>query len=236
MNGACPMAPSFDVAGWFARDAAVLERVGSVLLGERPVADSQPLPWLLAEDAFELLSPEVASALQPALGRGRSLYGDPRPVKVSAEGLPQWFQAFRVLQGGEGHAEDGELIARVKPRLGPGVRERAAWAAGVKKEDVARMQPVRDAVRQRMDDLLADGAVLLLPTVPDIAPLRDTPSAQLDDFRARAMSLLCIAGLAGLPQINLPLATLNGCPLGLSILGARGSDARLLALARRIGG
>ena len=85
-----------------------------------------------------------------------------------------------------------------------------------------------------MDALLGGGAVMVLPTVPDIAPLRDTPAAALDDFRARAMSLLCIAGLAGLPQVSMPLASLQGCPLGISLIAARGADALLLALARRI--
>ena len=44
-----------------------------------------------------------------------------------------------------------------------------------------------------------------------------------------------IAGLARLPQINLPLAKLGGCPLGLSLVAARGGDTLLLELARRIG-
>jgi Asp-tRNA(Asn)/Glu-tRNA(Gln) amidotransferase A subunit family amidase len=39
------------------------------------------------------------------------------------------------------------------------------------------------------------------------------------------------AGLGGLPQLTLPLGTLDGCPLGLSIVGARGTDSALLALA-----
>jgi amidase len=50
------------------------------------------------------------------------------------------------------------------------------------------------------------------------------------------MSLLCIAGHAGLPQVTLPLATLQGCPLGISLIAARGNDALLLTLARRIAG
>jgi amidase len=45
---------------------------------------------------------------------------------------------------------------------------------------------------------------------------------------------LCIAGLARLPQISLPLATLDGCPLGLSLIAARGNDTLLLELAARL--
>jgi amidase len=45
------------------------------------------------------------------------------------------------------------------------------------------------------------------------------------------MSLLCIAGLARLPQISLPLGRVNGCPVGLSLVACRGGDTMLLALA-----
>ena len=44
--------------------------------------------------------------------------------------------------------------------------------------------------------------------------------------------LTCIAGTSGRPQINLPLAEVGGLPVGLSLLGARGADAMLLAFAR----
>ncbi len=232
LAGACALAPSFDTAGWFARDPVLLERVGHVLLGQEPAP--APGAVLLAEDALALAGAPVLAALQPALDAMRAALGTMQPVTVSAAGLGSWFQAFRVLQGAEIHAQLGAWVARVQPRLGPGVRERMQWVATIGADEVARAQGVRDAVRLRMDTLLAGNAVLVLPTVPDIAPLRDTPAAELDDFRARAMSLLCIAGLAGLPQVSLPLATYAGCPLGVSLLAARGNDALLLALARRV--
>ena len=96
------------------------------------------------------------------------------------------------------------------------------------------MKEQREDIARRMADMLANNAVLVLPTVHAIAPLRNTPTAELDEFRGRAMSLLCIAGLARLPQISLPLAKLDGCPLGLSLVAARGNDTLLLDIARRI--
>lgn len=234
LQGACALAKSFDTAGWFARDASLLERVGRVLLGDDAAA--APGKMLLAEDAAALLGDKAAaafhSALQPVVGVAGSLH----PVTISTQGLAHWFQAFRVLQGAEIHVQLGDWVARVQPRLGPGVKERIEWTATIRPEDVARAQRVRDAARARMDDLLSDDAVLVLPTVPDIAPPLNSPSAGLDDFRARAMSLLCVAGLGGLPQISMPLAKLEGCPFGVSIIAGRGNDALLLALARRIGG
>jgi amidase len=172
--------------------------------------------------------------LQPALARVTAAFGGAHPVTVASEGLPQWFQVFRVLQGAEVWAQHGEWVTRVKPNLGPGVRERVQWAATVTADDVAPARDRREDIARRMHDLLKDDAVLVLPTLPGIAMLRNTPAADSDEFRARAMSLLCVAGLARLPQINLPLVKLGGCPLGLSLFAARGNDTLLLDIARRI--
>ena len=234
LQGACALAKSFDTAGWFARDAALLELIGRVLLGEAGAAKQGAA--FLAEDAFALLGRTAVEALQPALEKIKAVTGLLQNVTVSAEGLPQWFQAFRVLQGAEIHQQLGAWVARVQPKLGPGVRERMQWTATITAADVVSAQSMRDAIRRHMDEILKDNAVIVLPTVPDIAPLLNMPAAALDDFRARAMSLLCIAGHAGLPQVTLPLATLQGCPLGISLIAARGNDALLLSLASRIAG
>ena len=71
---------------------------------------------------------------------------------------------------------------------------------------------------------------------PRLAPLRNTPADEVEvAYRNQAMALLCIAGLAGLPQINLPLAEVGGVPAGLSLVGGANADRMLLDLATRIG-
>jgi len=162
--------------------------------------------------------------------------GKPQPVTVSAEGLREWFEVFKVLQGAQVWAEHGAWITQTKPALGPGVRERIQWASTLTPADVAPLKAKRAAIARRMADLLGDDAVLVLPTVSGIAPLLNSPPAAVDDFRTRAMSLLCIAGLAGLPQASLPLGTLEGCPVGLSLIGPRGADEMVLATVRRVMG
>ena len=87
----------------------------------------------------------------------------------------------------------------------------------------------------RIRGLFGDGDVLCLPTSPRVAPPVDAPTDELENrVRAQAMSLLCIAGLAGLPQVSLPLAFLDGLPLGFSLVGPWGADGQLLALAQRL--
>jgi amidase len=190
-----------------------------------------PRRLLLAQDAFALAGESVARALAPAVEHVSALLGKPASVTVAPDGLPQWLQVFRVLQAAEAWAQHGEWVARVKPDLGPGIRQRVQWAADLDPNLVGPANARREEAARHMNGLLADGAVLLLPTVPGIAPIRNATPADTEDFRARALAALCPAGLARLPQVSLPLGALDGCPLGLSIVAARGGDEMLLALA-----
>ena len=53
-------------------------------------------------------------------------------------------------------------------------------------------------------------------------------------YRNQAIRMLCIAGFTGMPQLSLPLLQRGGAPMGLSLLGPRGSDRGLVALAERL--
>jgi len=234
LEGACPLATSFDTAGWFARNAHIMESVGAVVFDEAPES-SLPRRVLICEDAFDLAGPEATAALQPALERVATVLGKPQNVHASPQGLRRWLEVFRVLQGFEIWAQHGAWVQETRPNLGPGIRQRVQWASTIAAADANDARREREAIAQRMATLLNDDAVLALPTVPDIAPLRNADPQATEDFRARALSLLCIAGLARLPQLNLPFGTLNGCPIGLSLVGPRDSDMMLLAVARTLG-
>ena len=230
IDGAVPLAPSYDTVGWFAGDAALLARVGAILLGAEPVSE-RPKRLLIAEDLFQAAGPAVAAALQEGLKRVTDACGPAEPVSVAEGRLGDWRNAFRLIQSSEAWAAHGAWIGRVKPALGPGVRERFAAAARLDPSEVAAAKALRGEIRSRMRHLLDDATVLLAPTAPGIAPLRGTPEPELDAFRARALELLCPAGHAGLPRISLPLGTIDGCPVGLSIIAAAGKDELLLGLA-----
>jgi len=234
LDGVIPFASSFDTAGWFARDIAVFERVGRVLL----VDDGRPPPsrrLLLAQDAFALVDRKVTDALADAVALVADIVGRSEEVTVSPKGLDTWMETFRVLQGSEIWANHGSWIRETKPGFGRGIRERIEWASTVDAATVDAARAKRAAVIARLDALLGHGDLLCLPTSPRIAPLTNTSTQKIEiTYRHQAMCLLCIAGLGGLPQINLPLATLDGCPLGLSLVGPRGADVPLLVVASAI--
>ena len=154
---------------------------------------------------------------------------------LGSTGLPAWFETFRVLQAAEIWSNHGAWIEATRPVFGPGVRDRLDWASRVTPERVGAAKAAHAAIRSRLSELLEPGDVLCLPTSPRVAPPRNTPTDDLEiRFRHQAMCLLCIAGLGGLPQISLPLASFEGLPLGLSLVGPRGSDVALLDLAQRV--
>jgi len=227
VDGVIDLAASFDTVGWFARDPAMTPRVGDVLLPA--TSDFVPQRLLIAADAFALVGAETAAALAPAVTRLKALLPDHRDVSVYNSDDPAvWSNIFRILQGDEIRRCHGDWIDAHKPNFGPGIAERFRWTRTIDTAEVERMRLLREDIAGHMTSLLGNDAVLCLPTAPGIAPKLATPAAELETFRGRAFALLCIAGLARLPQLSLPLAAVANCPLGLSLIAPRGGDRGLL--------
>jgi amidase len=234
LEGVCPLAPMFDTCGWFTRDAALLARVGEVLLQSALNAPSGTVRVLVATDAFAQATPEGAAALAPAVQHVTQVLGNAEPVVLSENGLPSWFNVFRVLQYHDIWETHREWVQTVQPHFGPQVATRFAAVATTSTSEVAWAREQREGIRARLDTLLAGETVLLMPTAPDVAPLLQLPPQETVAVRERALALLCVAGLGGLPQLSMPLSSRDGCPIGLSLVAARGRDEWLLALARQL--
>jgi len=233
LDGCMALAPSFDVLGWFARDVETLRRVGATLL---PAGSGDGLLGrpVIATDAFELLAPDVAEALRPGLVHAVKALGLPRQVAVADGAFDDWMQTFRICQAAEIWEVHGAWVERDNPQFGPGVAERMQMARAITADQRQAAQARREEIRRHLNGLIDEDTVLLMPTAPGIAPLLQTPPEDIDAFRSTALSLLCIAGLAGMPQVTLPLCRMEDCPIGLSLIGAPGQDAMLLAAAVKI--
>jgi amidase len=229
LAGAMPLAPSFDTVGWFGRDPALFAAAGRVLLNTpepgRPVGR-----LLLARDAFARVEPEARPALQTALAELKRVLGSAEPITVSDEGLDAWYDTFRTLQGAEAWAAHGAWMEQAKPRLGPQGALRFAFAAKVDAAAAAQARAARAAIGPRLDALLADGALLIVPSAAGLAPRVDASAAEHEAVRDRLIGITSIATLGGLPQVSLPLARLPAGPIGLSLIAARGQDEQLLDL------
>lgn len=232
-TGVAPLAGSFDVVGWFARDAKLFADVGGVLLrgDARTIA---PKRALIARDAFSRMPDGERETTQEAARRAIEALGlESEEIDVAPEGLDRWFAAFRHLQALEIWGNHAAWVGENNPSFGPGVKERFAYAATLTDKDRAEHQPVREIARARVNELLGGGdTILVMPTAP-VSPKRDASNAEVEDFRARTMGLTCISGLSGCPQVSLPLAD-AGAPIGLSLLATHGGDESLLDMAANL--
>jgi amidase len=235
LTGMLPQAPSSDTTGWFARDARTFARVSEVLLGE-PIPPARPARLVVARDAFGLADEETAAALQPVVRRLTALVREVREDIMAPPGLTAWARAQRTLQPWEAWLTFKEWIDRQNPRMQWSVARNLALGSAIPESERQWAALVRAEARARLTALVPPGTILCMPTTPFPAPLKGLPLATLEPLRARLTCLAAHGGLAGLPQVSLPDALVDGLPVGLSILGARGTDATLVAVARALEG
>jgi amidase len=229
-SGVADMAPSFDVPGWFAATPGVFRKVGAVLLDSRGVAAKIDRVVVL-EDAFAQAEELVADLLRTLL----EFMSDDLPGmahgRIAPEGFDPWREAFRIVQAYETWQTFGGFITKHRPNIGPGVKERMQFASTVTRVQADASREVVNKARDHIRQVAVPGTVLALPTAPSISPKIEISGAELEEFRTRVMRLTCTSGISGLPQMSIPGATINGCPIGLSFIGWAGGDEALLDLA-----
>jgi len=231
LTGVMPLAASFDTVGWFARDAALLARVGDVLLPDDSAKDALGRAILIPTDAWALADPEVRAVLTAARDRLNLPRQQDIDLAGPTGGLDAWRIAFRIIQMREIWAQHGAWIESRKPRFGPEIAERFALARETAAKPEQGEAALRNEIRAYVDEVLAAGAVMLIPTAADIAPLKTQSAAESLRFRDRTLSLTAISNLSGVPQVQIPVGRVQGAPVGLSFISARGSDRALLAFA-----
>ncbi len=244
LSGMMPQAPSSDTTGWFARDADTFARVSEVLLGEpidsvgereRAIPAGLPTTLVVAVDAFGFADAETSAALQPMVRKLAALVREVREELLAPPGLSVWARAQQTLQRHEAWLTFRDWIDRHNPRMAFSVARNLTVSSTVSESDRQWAALMRAEARARLAWLLPPGTILCLPTTPFPAPRKGLSLATLDPLRARIGCLTAHGGLTGVPQVNLPGASADGLPVGLSILGAHGSDAALVAVAKAMG-
>lgn len=231
LTGMLPQAPSSDTAGWFARDAGTFSQVAEVLLQE-PIPIELPQHLLIAADAFGFAHENVRTALGPMVERLRRVIGSTEEVTMAPQGLSVWARAQRTLQPHEAWLTFREWLDKTNPRMAYSVARNIYRASTISPSERDCAALMRKEASARLDHLLPPGTILCLPTTPFPAPLKGLPISETDPLRSEISCLCSHGGLTGVPQVSLPGATVEDLPVGLSIVGRRGSDASLIATAR----
>lgn len=179
----------------------------------------------------------------PKLGRIRSrgidpAVGDPLVFALMAaypdmpyETLPSMAEAFEagmVVMSYEMAQAYGSLLDRGAP-LGPDVRARLQAARSVTDAQRAEAEETRDRFTAEVDALLERYDALVTPSLPSVPP---TLEAAKDPQNVLSLTRFQRPfNLSGHPAIVLPARNNAGLPIGLQIVGRKGEDAKLCAIA-----
>jgi len=232
--GVIPIQPSFDTVAWLASDPDVFEKVGEVLLP----ATQHRLGRIIHLDAlWQLADDELQPGLRQLEERlATHLHRSPVAFELLPTGqtLEQWRSAYHLASAHESWTAHGEWIEQHQPKLGPAIAARFKYAATVTAQQAEQAKSKIAAIRARIQDLIAQDGVAVLPSSASTAPALNADPETVDAVRMRTMRITCVAGIGGLAQISIPLQTTQGKPYGVSLLGPAGSDLALLRLAKTL--
>ena len=245
LSAAFELAKSFDTAGILAISLPLLKRVYEVL-SQKTLA-STPCSTLYLDEAFvPFLGEERLARLEQWCDlSSTTLLRGSRLAELGYD-FSQMSLLFRTLQGFEIISEHGQWLERHGDSLDPAIGERVTWARTITKDDYQNAQREQLRLRETLSQLMAQAsqtqtlqtsaALWVLPTTPGAPPKLDMPAQALAEYRSELMGLTALAGLAGLPQLHLPMGGLSFGPAGISLIGQAHQEGAVIATGMKLVG
>ncbi len=242
-DGLLPLSSTLDALGVVAGSVGDCMLVDGVLAGQPALAPSGPLlrglrlavPTTLVLDdlAFEVAHP-FRLALARLTAAGASVVELPVPALAQLGAVDA-----RLLAGGEAHAAHRALFdagqAQMDAALREALRAGGAVPAAARERRLAQRAEAAAAVTQALTGYDA----WLLPTTTDVAPLAiaiEKDAAAHDRLRTRMLRNPMLVDLLDACALTLPCQAGGTAPVGLTVAGPAGADARILAVGRTIEG
>lgn len=223
-QGVLPAQSSLDCVGPMAASLDLLERGMAAM---DPTFHAAPAPAALPRLGLPQVTaePAILNAMHQALERSAT---PTRPVELP--GLEDAFAAGLTIINAETWAACGTYLSTGK--VGADVATRLDKARHTSATDIAAAEEVRALFTAAVDAALTDVDALALPTLPGFPmPLADAEAGKVD---LTASALVRPFNLSGHPALTLPLPPVEGQPVALQLVGRKGGDEALCAIARRL--
>lgn len=143
-----------------------------------------------------------------------------------------------MLQTAEIANTIGGWIQKNRPEQGPNFQAGYRNVEEFDRSTISDALNLCEALFSRVAAFTQPGDVFCYPTAPVIAPKRGTLTGSnlhsVLDYYGRTMAVTSFAGVARLPEITIPLAQVNGIPVGLSLAAGHYQDEFLLDASLRL--
>src|SRR5580658_1064358 len=242
-RGIIPLSPSLDHAGPIARtvsDAAVMlqaiadhnENGVNAPVGDYLAAIPERLTPLRIgvprKFFYEDLDPEVAFAVEDALGILRDLGNDLFEIEIDVP-------TDRTLQAAESYAYHREFVLRSPELYQPETLRRIRTGENISGAQMEQAERELKQVRSEIGKVFEDVDFLVTPTTPIPAPAIADFKRDPDALRPCELVLLRNTRpehVWGIPAISIPCGfTRAGLPIGLQIIGPHWREDRVLQFA-----
>ena len=174
---------------------------------------------------WDKADPRAVSALDGVLDRLRKSGIAVRDVDLS-ETLAPALPLTRKINGWESRWPLNTYADRAAGKLSAAMHDRLREAEAMTLSGYRADTAQREAIRRDYAKLAETASACITLSAPGVAP--QGIAATGDPIFAVPSSLL------GVPAISMPLATIDGLPLGIQLVGFRDKDATLFAIARRV--
>jgi len=221
-RGSGHLAPSFDTMGWLFRDLEDGPLLAEIFVPGKTGVKHEFKKFAVVHDEFlHDCEPAIVDGLRTvsrelqALGLGST--------KVNVGWWADSFEVFAPIQAWEA----SRIHAGHLDKIQPAIRERLEWGARITHAELAAFRRRHAEFRARVDELLHEHDLLLLPASP-VARLE--MGADNSQARSRILRYTTPFSLAGVPVVTIPC--LVG---GMQLAAARENDESLLELTAGIG-
>ena len=235
--GVLPFMPSVSTVGVVAACFAHLDAAIRVALRSGPTPQASLQRILVLSDALEIADDTVRRHADAALEEIARRTGLPlEPIRFSqivGEDIPLSdcnTQALRIMQTAEFQSTVGNWIEACTPELG--FPFSMAYGNVLAFDRIAALDGLARCERffESINACLSPGTVICFPTTPVIAPLKGSLNTMdaVVDYYDRTMTITAFSGVGRLPEVSVPLLTVDECPVGLSFAAAHYQDEFLL--------
>lgn len=228
LRGVVPLAPRYDTVGWMARDGFTLLAAASTGLVGR--METKPGARIVVCPGVDAAATRPAREAVAAVLARLADAGLVSPVEAELPSPREMFEAFRITQSAEAWRSHGAWVRSHPGDLAEDVEARFAFARSVTADQERDALDRVAACAKRIDAALG-GDVLVLPSAASAAPGVGTDEETLQTLREATLGMTAIAGFTGRPALSVPLATTPAGPVGVCLVGPRGSDLALIELA-----
>lgn len=233
LKGVMPFAPCFDTVGWMSRDSKIFEEVGDVLLPkDTNLIDLASLPFVGIQEAFEYRAQENIQQSEEIMHYCKVL-GMHSTITLFNNDVPNWLACYQYLQNYAIKTSLGKWIETFHPQFGENMQANFHRVMMTTAEQLTHFEGFRDKISNFLNTLVTK-QILMLPTTPVALLNKDVSHEKLMDFYQKSLAINAVAGLAGLPQITIPLVNTAQYPIAISLIGPKHSDRQLIELGKQL--